>query len=234
MPRTTKRDRYHHGDLRAALIDTAVELIAEHGVQGFSLAEASRRLGVAPSAPYRHFADRDELLLAVGVRAGEQLVAAVTAESRGTEPEQRLVGVARGYVRFAAGHRALFEALIGPTFSTPELELAARPVKEAFHDAAMALSGGDLPTAETLGVAVAAVAHGYAGLLRLGMFGAGDDAVEIAVERAADATLALVAGRAELASRQPAAAPGSGRALARKPVQDQAEPASPEAGPGSG
>ncbi|MEU4572530.1 TetR/AcrR family transcriptional regulator [Nonomuraea sp. ATR24] len=211
MPRTTKRDRYHHGDLRAALIDTAVELIAEHGVQGFSLAEASRRLGVAPSAPYRHFADRDELLLAVGVRAGERLVAAVTAESRGTTPEQRLVGVARGYVRFAAGHPALFEALAGPTFSAvaaPELEHAARPVKEAFHDAALALSGGDRPTAETLGVAVAAVAHGYAGLLRLGMFGTGDEAVGIAVDRAADATLALLAGRAALTG--PATTPGSG------------------------
>ncbi|MFD0468381.1 hypothetical protein ACFQ0B_08775 [Nonomuraea thailandensis] len=51
MPRTTRRDSYHHGDLRAALIDTAMELIAEQGVQGFSLAEASRRLGVAVSAP---------------------------------------------------------------------------------------------------------------------------------------------------------------------------------------
>ncbi|MFC4112648.1 TetR/AcrR family transcriptional regulator [Nonomuraea zeae] len=78
MPRTTKRDRYHHGDLRAALIDTATELISEQGVQGFSLAEASRRLGVAVSAPYRHFADRDELLLAVGVRLAVQRAAAAT------------------------------------------------------------------------------------------------------------------------------------------------------------
>ncbi|TMR16650.1 TetR/AcrR family transcriptional regulator [Nonomuraea turkmeniaca] len=201
MPRTTKRDRYHHGDLRAALIDTAMELIAEHGVQGFSLAEASRRLGVAVSAPYRHFADRDELLLAVGVRASELLVTAVRAEESGTAAEDRLVAVARGYVRFAAKHRALFESLFGTALSPigePELERAARPVKEAFHTAAMTLADGDPTAAEALGVAVAATAHGYAGLLRLGMFGKGEAAVDTAVGRAAAATRALIEGRAAL------------------------------------
>lgn len=201
MPRTTKRDRYHHGDLRAALIDTAMELIAQQGVQGFSLAEASRRLGVAVSAPYRHFADREELLLAVGVRAGELLVAAVTAERGGDSPEERLVAVARGYVRFAAKHRRMFEAVFGTRtpVGEPEFARAAQPVKEAFHDAGMALSGGDLAVAEALGTAVAATAHGHAALLHLGMFGQGEEAVDTAVRRAAAATLALIAGRSALA-----------------------------------
>ncbi|MQA86530.1 MAG: TetR family transcriptional regulator [Streptosporangiales bacterium] len=78
-PRSAKRSRYHHGDLRAALIDTAIELLRERGVQGFSLAEASRRLGVAAAAPYRHFADREELLAAVAVRASEALVERLVA-----------------------------------------------------------------------------------------------------------------------------------------------------------
>ncbi|MEW1846894.1 TetR/AcrR family transcriptional regulator [Nonomuraea angiospora] len=191
-----KRPSYHHGDLRGALIETALELIAEHGVQGFSMAEASRRLGVAVSAPYRHFADRDELLLAVSVRAGELLVAAVTAERGGGAPEDRLVAVARGYVRFAARHRALFEVLFGSW--SPDLERASQPVKEAFQSGAMALAGGDPVAAESLGLAVAATAHGHAGLLHLGAFGAGEQAVDTAVRRAADATLALIAGRARL------------------------------------
>ena len=67
--RSVPGGRYHHGDLKAALVDGAVELIAERGVRGFSLAELSRRLGVTVAAPYRHFADRDELLAAVAVRA---------------------------------------------------------------------------------------------------------------------------------------------------------------------
>ena len=70
MLRADKGGRYHHGDLRAALVDTAIELIGEHGVQGFSLAEASRRLGVAASAPYAHFADRADLLATVAVQYG--------------------------------------------------------------------------------------------------------------------------------------------------------------------
>src|SRR5207244_3870532 len=70
VPRTRAKP-YHHGDLKAALIDGAVKLIAERGVRRFSLAELSRRLGVTVGAPYRHFADRDELLAAVAVRALE-------------------------------------------------------------------------------------------------------------------------------------------------------------------
>ncbi|AQZ67429.1 Transcriptional regulator, TetR family [[Actinomadura] parvosata subsp. kistnae] len=200
MPRTARRDRYHHGDLRAALIDTAMELIAEQGAQGFSLAEASRRLGVAVSAPYRHFADRDELLVAVGVRTGELLVAAVTAERGGDAPEERLVAVVRGYVRFAARHRALFETLLNliTPEGEPELDRAMRPVKAAFHDAATALSGGDPAAAQALGMAVIATADGHAGLLHRGTFGTGEEAVETAVRQAAAATRALVAGRAAL------------------------------------
>ncbi|HEX4291130.1 MAG TPA: helix-turn-helix domain-containing protein, partial [Trebonia sp.] len=57
-----KGSRYHHGDLRPALVDAAIDVIAERGVRDFSMAEASRRLGVTTAAPYRHFADRDELL----------------------------------------------------------------------------------------------------------------------------------------------------------------------------
>ncbi|MEO3887881.1 TetR/AcrR family transcriptional regulator [Nonomuraea sp. B5E05] len=202
VSRTTKRDRYHHGDLRAALIETAMELVAERGVQAFSMAEASRQLGVALSAPYRHFTDRDELLLAVGVRAGNLLVEAVTAERGGSAPQDRLVAVARGYVRFAAKHRALFETLFGmwSTANEPELEQASRPVKEAFQAGAMALSADDPVAAEALGLAVAATAHGHAELLHLGMFGTGEQGVELAVQRAAAATLALIDGRASLTS----------------------------------
>ncbi|MEO3873508.1 TetR/AcrR family transcriptional regulator [Nonomuraea sp. B12E4] len=191
-----KRHSYHHGDLRAALIDSALEIIAEEGVQGFSMAEASRRIGVAVSAPYRHFADRDELLSAVGVRAGELLLAAVTAERGGSAPEDRLVAVVRGYVRFAARHRALFEAMFGSW--APDLERASQPVKEAFRSGAMDLSGGDPAAAESLGLAVAATAHGHAALLHLGLFGSGEQAEDLAVRRAADATLALIAGRTRL------------------------------------
>ena len=69
------RRAYHHGDLRTALVDATLELMAENGVQGFSVAEAARRTGVSISAPYRHFADRDQLLAAAAVRGYEELLA---------------------------------------------------------------------------------------------------------------------------------------------------------------
>jgi len=56
------RRGYHHGDLREALIRGALELIAEKGPAGFTVAEAARSAGVSPGAPYRHFRDRDDLM----------------------------------------------------------------------------------------------------------------------------------------------------------------------------
>src|SRR5438067_12036294 len=101
---------YHHGDLRAALIGAAVELIGERGVRNFSLAEASRRLGVAVSAPYAHFADREELLAAVAVHAYEVFDAEVLpVAGRVPDPAERLAALARGYVRFAGEHKPLVE-----------------------------------------------------------------------------------------------------------------------------
>ena len=65
---------YHHGNLREALIQAALDLIAEKGPTGFTFAEAARSAGVSPAAPYRHFRDRDELLSDVARRDGSQLV----------------------------------------------------------------------------------------------------------------------------------------------------------------
>src|ERR1700723_2692848 len=107
-----KGGRYHHGDLRSALVAAAIDVIAERGVRDFSMAEASRRLGVTTAAPYRHFTDRDDLLAAVAAR-GLNVFAAMlagAADAAGT-PEQRLAVMAGAYVRFAAQQRPLFDTL---------------------------------------------------------------------------------------------------------------------------
>ena len=64
---------YHHGNLREALIQAALDLIAEKGPTGFTFAEAARSAGVSPAAPYRHFRDRDELLSDVAMRGFEHV-----------------------------------------------------------------------------------------------------------------------------------------------------------------
>jgi len=209
MPEPAKRDRYHHGDLRAALIDTAIGLVAERGVRNFSLAEASRRLGVAVSAPYAHFADRDDLLAAVAVHAYELLHAELAPETgQDRPPADRLAAMARGYVRFAAAHRPLFEVVYEAGLDKarhPEIEAAERPVTDAFLACVRALSGGDDAASEDLATAIEATALGHVMLLLDNGTGQEPATVELAAGRAARATLALIDSRHLLG--RPAAAP---------------------------
>jgi AcrR family transcriptional regulator len=205
MPASAKDGRYHHGDLRAALIDAAIDVIGERGVRGFSMAEASRRLGVTTAAPYRHFADRDELLAEVGARALRSFAAMAAAESAGTHtPDQRLAAMARAYVRFAAEQRSLFDALFISGLDKsrfPELARAWEMVDEMLL-VVNEICAGDADGARALADAVEATAHGHAALLRDGDYGEGPEAVLAAADMAARATLALIAGRAAL--RHPA------------------------------
>ena len=202
-PERPESKPYHHGDLKAALIDGAVELIAERGVRDFSLAELSRRLGVTAGAPYRHFADKDELLAAVGVRAlgiFAQALAANAAES--DPPERRLAAMAAGYVRFAAQQRALFSVVfdvgLDKKHRYPELRQAYEDVEGVLETCVAALCPGDPDAAEQLADAIEATAHGYATLLT-DQPGSPDPAdVERAAARAASTTLALIRGREAL------------------------------------
>jgi AcrR family transcriptional regulator len=205
MPAPGKGDRYHHGDLRAALIEAAIELIGESGVSGFSMAEASRRLGVAVSAPYSHFTDRNDLLAAVAVRACEVFHREMLQEiSRAGSPADRLAAIARCYVRFAGSHRALFEILFTARIDKrghPEVEEAERPLNETLLECVRAVSGEDQLSSDDLATAAEAAAHGHAMMLLDGDFGEGEAAVEEAAERAAAATLALIQGRSMLSRR---------------------------------
>ena len=70
---------YHHGNLKEALLQAALDLIAKKGAAGFTFADAARIAGVSPAAPYRHFRDRDELLSSIAQRGFEQFEALLTA-----------------------------------------------------------------------------------------------------------------------------------------------------------
>src|SRR5438270_1518785 len=68
---------YHHGNLKEALLQAALGLIAEKGAAGFTFADAARVAGVSPAAPYRHFRDRDELLSSIAQRGFEMVESAL-------------------------------------------------------------------------------------------------------------------------------------------------------------
>jgi AcrR family transcriptional regulator len=194
---------YHHGDLRAALIDGAVGLIAERGERHFSLAELSRSLGVSAAAPHRHFADRDELLFAVAVRALQAFAGALTTGSSDSDsPEDRLAAMAAAYVRFAAGRPALFGLVFGLGSEEkeryPELRRAYPAVDARLPAGVAELCGDDPGAAEALAGAVEATAHGYAALLMDGPDRPAPAGVERAASQAAKAVRALIQGRAAL------------------------------------
>ena len=196
-----KEGRYHHGDLRSALVDAAIGVIAERGVRGFSLAEASRRLGVTTAAPYRHFADRDDLLAAVAVRALSVFAAMLTAaaDAAGT-PAQRLAAMAGAYVRFAAQQRPLFDTIYNSGLDKsryPDLQHAWEPV-DALLTVVLEVCDGDEATAGALADAVEASAHGHAMLLIDGEYGEGPDVVNAAAAKATASARALITGRQAL------------------------------------
>jgi AcrR family transcriptional regulator len=198
-----RRAAYHHGDLKAALIDGAVTLIAERGVRGFSLAELSRRLGVTVAAPYRHFPDREELLAAVAVRALHAFRDALAGQSSETDPpERRLAAMAAGYVRFAAEQPALFGVVFDVGLDKkeryPELRQAYENVERMLEVCVAELCPRDPDAAEQLAEAIEATAHGYAALLT-DQPGSPDPAdIDRVVEQAARTARALIQGRAAL------------------------------------
>ena len=196
-----KQGRYHHGDLKTALVDAATEVIAERGLRGFSLAEVSRRLGVTTAAPYRHFADRDELLAAVAARAVGVFADLLMADAAQVDGgPARLAAVAGTYVRFAAQQRPLFETIYNSGLDKtryPGLQRAWEPV-EALYSVVLELCDGDKDEADALVDAVEVSAYGYAKLLIDGEYGDGAGAVDTAAKKVGGAVRALIAGRQAL------------------------------------
>jgi AcrR family transcriptional regulator len=196
MPAAAKP--YHHGDLRATLIATAIELLAEKDVRSFSLAEASRHAGVSQGAPYKHFADRDELLAAVATVACETLVVRLQETTATTGPAaNRLADTAQTYLRFALEQTALFRALFESGLDKsryPGLRQAAEPLERYFIDPALELLPGDPDGAATLAHGVLAIAHGFAELALNGPLDPDNATPGRLIATTRTATLALIAG----------------------------------------
>lgn len=111
-----RRDSYHHGDLRNALIDAATDLARTGGPEAVVLREAARHVGVSATAAYRHFASHADLIAAVKERALVALATSMRAELAELEPTgdartdatNRLSALGRAYVEFALTHTGLF------------------------------------------------------------------------------------------------------------------------------
>ena len=106
---------YHHGDLRQALVRSALEILSEAGVGDLTLRAAARRARVSAMAPYRHFADKEALLAAVAEYGFRELAARLTAAAAtAADPRAGLAALGVAYVLFACEQPSLFKLMFGP------------------------------------------------------------------------------------------------------------------------
>ena len=167
------RRGYHHGNLREALLEGARQLVAERGPQGFTLTEAARRAGVSPSAPYRHFRDREEVLAELCRRGfalfGQRLQAAV---SGGASPRNALARMGPAYLSFAREEPGYYAAMFAfqPTQQEEDCE---RDSKDGPFETLAGTIAGVLPKdgrdPRLVALQVWALSHGVAMLERAGM-----------------------------------------------------------------
>lgn len=140
MNKTEVLKRYHHGNLREALLDTAIEQLHEGGVENLSLRALARAVGVSQTAPYRHFEDKSELLAAMATNGYRDLLRALreTGAAAGDCPKEQLFAFAHAYVDYAANNPRLFKLMFGPavqpTSKYPELRKASRDTLQLVQD----------------------------------------------------------------------------------------------------
>jgi AcrR family transcriptional regulator len=123
---------YHHGDLRAALIHAALEMLEQDGAAGLSLRAVAKAVGVSEAAPYHHFADKEALERALAAEGFGRLTDRLTGALTAAGPGEDLLRLAAAYVGFALDARGLFRLM------------GRLPLDRAQHDELAALSEGTL------------------------------------------------------------------------------------------
>jgi AcrR family transcriptional regulator len=169
-----KRRSYHHGNLRQALVEAAIDLVRTEGVAGLTLRAAARRAGVSQAAPYRHFTHKDALLATVAEEGFRAMVAAMgeALAAAGDEPLARFRALGQAYVGFAQSHgshlRVMFGREVADRAAYPGLQEAAgaafRFLVDAIADCQRAglVREGD---PEELAVSAWSMVHGFSALL---------------------------------------------------------------------
>jgi len=184
--------RYHHGDLRAALINRAAEVVAAGGVDSLSLRELARDLGVSHGAPSRHFADKQALLDALALDGFERLGASMSAAlPSGDDPAAgdfsvQLRDLAAAYVGFAVQNASLLVLMFAAkTRQASPAELPAaldRAFAAPLRAIQLAQERGEVVAGDVEAVAagILATMHGYAALVTAGLFHPDESGAELA------------------------------------------------------
>ena len=146
----TESRRYHHGDLRNALVQAGLAILAAEGMHGLTLREVARRAGVSHTAPYRHFANKGALLAAIAEEGFEQLAETTrSAIARfPDDPRMQLTAAYAAYVRFALDNPDHLRVMFSGHITGPD-----RPDSlQAAAEAAFGLLVGIVCTGQRTGV----------------------------------------------------------------------------------
>jgi AcrR family transcriptional regulator len=169
---------YHHGNLKEALLQAALGLIAEKGPAGFTFADAARSAGVSPAAPYRHFRDRDELLANIAQRGFEQFEALLMQAWDDGRPDTvtAFERLGKAYLAFARNEPAFYSAMFEsglPVDLSPTLQAASERAFAVIRAAAERLAalvppGMPRPPAMMMALHIWSMSHGVASLFARG------------------------------------------------------------------
>ncbi|MGV9791335.1 TetR/AcrR family transcriptional regulator [Streptomyces sp. NPDC003435] len=174
MPRISTSRPYHHGDLRAALLESAERTLREKGAAALSLRELARATGVSHAAPGRHFKDKQALLDALalaGYQRLNQALAAATANDPDADLERRMTALARAYLGFAVDNPELLELMFARKHDPDSSDLVATAVDQSLGTLTRtfvdAQERGEIVQGdpERITLAAAASLHGLAALI---------------------------------------------------------------------
>jgi AcrR family transcriptional regulator len=153
---------YHHGDLRAACLSAALELLDEGGATALSLREVARRAGVSAAAPYRHYADREALVSAVAAVGYEQLAERLAAAHPAPSTPEQLARVGVAYVEFALEQPALFRLMFSEPCDRDNEERVAATAAVSLYLREIVARCFPRADPEALAPAIWALVHGLA------------------------------------------------------------------------
>jgi AcrR family transcriptional regulator len=177
-----KKFKYHHGQLREALIEQALNILKEQGRDGLSLRALALATGVTQAAPYSHFRDKDDLLSAVAEAGFQRLALQMAEDATGLKDTRaRIEKLMTSYIRFAVENKALFQLM----FSGDLADMKSRPTLamtagKSYSLISAVLARRQQPGEDTpfLTVAIWSLCHGLTSLIidekiNLKQFGAG-------------------------------------------------------------
>src|ERR1700682_173432 len=159
---STSKATYHHGDLRAALVRAAMELLEESGETALSLRAVARCAGVSPAAPYRHYADREALVSAIAAVGYRELAERLAAAHPSPSTTEELARVAVAYVQFALERPALFRIMFGEPCDGDNDEREAATAAVTHYVRAIVERTFPHADVEALATAIWALVHGLA------------------------------------------------------------------------